>query len=160
MHPFDIEIISDAVNLTFNNRIEIAAEITHMVLVKFVTDHRKRQRSSVNRELHLFEEIRDPTDMVFMGVSDNNGYNFFADFTQVGEVWDENIDPVHLFIWKTHSDIDDNRFVFSFDNGDISTDLSESSQRSNTDFLIIFKIQFKMGVKTTFMRFLILENKV
>ena len=132
MHPFYFKI-SDFVDFSLFNWSEIAFVFFESVFVKFVRYHSQRERCSVDRKLELFEKVWHGTDVIFMGVGNDDTVDLVFDFADISEIGYQNIYTVHIFTWKTHPYIDDDCGSIGLHDHKVTANFSQSAQRRDFD---------------------------
>ncbi len=66
--------------------------------------------------------------MVIVRVGDEDSTDFVFIFNDVGEIWDDDIDTVMLFVREGDSAIHDDDVVFGFDEGAVFTNFTGSTE--------------------------------
>jgi hypothetical protein len=151
MHPLDLEIVANLVHDALFDRAEVAAELLEVVLVELVADHRQRQRRPVQRELHLFEEVRHRPDVVFVGVGNDDTDDLVFDLTHIRKIRYEDINAVHLLVREAHPDVDQDRFFIRLHDHHVPADLAQTAQRCDADFCFDFRVDLHMRVDAYFL---------
>ncbi len=106
--------------------------IARLVFLELRADQRQRERRSDDRNLRkLAQQIRDPADVVFVAVRDEQAAKLVLPFAQVGEVVDDDVDPEHLLVGKHQAAVDDDQIVVRLDAGHVAADLAAAAQWDN-----------------------------
>jgi hypothetical protein len=90
------------------------------------------QPRRIDRALKLRQDERQRPDVVFVTVSDEDGADLIDSFLQVGDVWDDQIDPKHSFLWELDPAIDDYDVVFVFQGHHVFAYFPQAPQGNDT----------------------------
>ncbi len=82
------------------------------------------------------EEIADRADVIFVAVSEDQGFHVFAIFLEEGEIGNDIIDAEQFSIGEHHSAINDDYLVAVTNGHDVHAELAESAERHNLQLLI------------------------
>src|SRR5207253_8145032 len=78
---------------------------------KFVFSQREREVRSVNRNVELFQNVRQRPQMIFVPVSENDRRDLVAILFEDFKIGNANVDAVDAFFGKAHARIDDDHLV-------------------------------------------------
>ena len=157
VYPLDLHI-SNVILLSFGNKVEVFGVAFETMFIEFVFDHRQCKRCSVNREFQLFKEVRYCTNVVFVTVCDNNGFDLVFNGMQVGEVWYKNVYTMHRLIRERHTDIDDNGSGFCLKYSHVPTNFTQSAKWCKSDFTLACHIDLLPWVHSCFLNTFVLFN--
>jgi hypothetical protein len=98
------------------------------VFFEFGLNECKCESRTEQRNVALeFEEVRNPTDVVFVTVGEHDTNDVVEAVPQVTEVRENNVDTRLMFFWKEHPDVNDEDFAVDFEAGHVSTDFADSA---------------------------------
>jgi hypothetical protein len=75
-----------------------------------------------------------PTDVVFVTVRRNTGFNAISVFAQPREVGQYQVDAVHVGVWKHESAVNKQQAIVLLDHHAVSADLAETAQKDNANW--------------------------
>ncbi len=67
--------------------------VVEVMLFELVVEQAKRQAGAEDRYGQMFQDVRQGTDMVLVGVSENDGFELVLMFQQIAYVGDYQVDP-------------------------------------------------------------------
>lgn len=96
--------------------------IKEIMLLELVFHQSERQARAIDREIHIFEQVRDGTDMVLMAMRDDKPLNPILVFLDIAEIRDDQINAEHVAVRECHSAVEDKHIAVALENGDIFAD--------------------------------------
>jgi hypothetical protein len=87
---------------------------------------------SENGETEVPEQILQTTYVILVTMRRNAADDSIGVLTKPGEVGKDEIDPVHVGIWKHQSTIDQEQFAVLFDDHAVSADFTETAQEGES----------------------------
>ena len=79
--------------------------IKKIMLFQFQLDQGCCQRCCINRDIQFLQHIRNRADMIFMSVGDDQAADAARVISEICNIWQDNINPVHVLIRKPHTAI-------------------------------------------------------
>ena len=98
--------------------------------------------------------------MVFVCVSDNDSYYLVFNLTKVAKVGYKDINTMHLIVWKTHPDINNDSLSLRLKDGDIAPYLPKPSKRSYADLCFCCEVELIVRVESLFLDLMVFINKL
>jgi len=93
------------------------------VLLELAFDKAEGQRSAVNGQIYLFQQIGHRADMVFVAVGQHDPADFIGIAFHKSEIGQNQIDTEHIPVRESHAAVDDHHIVFTFKQCKILSDL-------------------------------------
>jgi len=81
------------------------------MLIKLAFRQRQREMRSVDRNIELFQNVRQRAQMIFMTVREHDRRDLFAVLFKDFEIGNANINAIDALFGKAHARIDDNHLV-------------------------------------------------
>jgi hypothetical protein len=72
--------------------------------------------------------------MVFVSVRCNACFNAICVFTQPREVWQHQVDAVHIGVWEHESAVNKQQAIVLLNHHAVSADLAETAQEDNANW--------------------------
>ena len=101
-----------------------------LVLVELGADHADRQQAAVDhrRRADLAQHVGQGADVVLVAVGEHDRLDVVGAVAQVGEVGQDEVDPVHLRGREHQPGVDDDDLAVELDDGHVLADLAEAAQ--------------------------------
>ena len=101
------------------------------VLPQFPLDQADGQPSAVDRNIYLFEQIGQPTDMVLMAVGDKNAADLIRIALHIGEIRDHQVDSRHIGIREGQAAVDEDHIVPALKERHILPNFIDAAEKRN-----------------------------
>lgn len=114
------------------------------LLIQLLPDHGDGEVGGIDRYIDFAQKIRKGTDVIFVGMSEDDRSQLVFVVDDILEIWDDDVDTVH-FIARERETAIHHDHVFALNNqGAIPTDLSGTSERNdlNLSFHVVRGYQF------------------
>src|SRR6266496_6175787 len=102
-----------------------------VMLIKFAFRQTQREMRRVNRNVELFQDVRQRAQMIFMTVRENNGGDLVPILFEYIEIRNGNIDAIGALFGKAHAGIYDDHFVAKAQQRAIRSKLADAAERNN-----------------------------
>ena len=89
------------------------------------------ERAGVDGGLDVGKEIGEGSDVILVGVGEEDAAEAVFVFDQVGEIGDDDVDAVLGFVGERYAAVDEDEVVSLFNDGAIFADFSSPTQRNN-----------------------------
>ena len=106
----------------------------HAVLLKLGTQDTCHQTRAIDRNIQLFEHIRQCTDVILMAVRDDNAAHLVLVPAQIRDIRNDQIDAQQIIVRKRHAAVNDKNVLSVLHDRHVLADLIESAQRYNLQF--------------------------
>jgi len=83
--------------------------------------------------LELFQNIRKPTNVVFVPMAQEDAEHVFASIEKVGDVGQDQVDAEHVLMGKHQSRVDDEDLLLPLEGPHVDADLAQAAQRQITE---------------------------
>lgn len=107
------------------------------VFFEAFADHSAGKATGVDWSLNMMKEVGKGADMVFVGVSDQNGADAVGVIHNIVDIGDDHVDAGEFFIWDHLSAIDDIDFVGVLVEHHIHANVAESTEGNDADFALV-----------------------
>ena len=101
------------------------------VLLELELDQSGRERRRVKRHVQLAQDIGDASDMVFVPVREDDAAHTGGVVFQIGDVGQNDINAVHVFIREAHAAIHHDDVVAVLKCRHVFADLTETAERDD-----------------------------
>ena len=116
----------------FGKDLGIAEQI---MLLPLQLPQRRRERGGVNGNVQLPQHIGYGADVVFVPVGEDDAADAGGVILEIGDVRQDHVDTVHVFIGKAHAAVHNDAVVAVFQHGHVLSDLAETAQGDEFQFL-------------------------
>ncbi len=105
-----------------------------LVLLDLDAQQASRQGGRVHRHAReIWQHIRQPADVVFVGVSDQEGPDLFAVLAQVRDVGNDEVDPEHFLVGEHEPAVDDDDIVAVLEDVHVLADLPHAAEGDDAE---------------------------
>jgi hypothetical protein len=102
-------------------------------LLELRPHQRLGERCAVDRHVKLWQDIAQRTDVVLVGVGEEDSPHPRLVLDQVADVGDHDVDAVVLLVRKAQAEVDDHDVVALFDHRAVLSDLTGPAERDDTN---------------------------
>src|SRR6266496_18940 len=102
-----------------------------VMLIKFAFRQTQREMRCVNRNVELFQDVRQRAQMIFMAVGEDNGRDLVPILFKYIKIRNGDIDAVDTLFGKAHAGIDDDHLVAKAQQRAIHPKLADAAERDN-----------------------------
>ncbi len=99
------------------------------VLAQAIGHERQRERSAVDRDREVAEQVRKRADVILVAVGQHHSAKRLALAEKIGEIGDDVVDPQHLVIGKHEAAVHGDQILAELDQHHVEADLAEPTQR-------------------------------
>ena len=111
------------------------APVGEVVLAQLAGHQAEREVAAVDRDAHLFEQIRYGADVILVAVGQNDAADFLRMGDEVGEIRDDDIDAENLFLGKHEAGVDHDQIAPAAQHRAIQTEFAEATERDDLQAL-------------------------
>ncbi len=106
--------------------------VVELMLLDLVAQQAARQRRGVDRHAReVGQDVGQPTDMVLVGVGDQERLDLVGALAQVGDVGHDEVDAEHLLLGEHQSAIDHDDLIAVLEHVHVLADLADTAERQD-----------------------------
>ena len=110
--------------------------VVELVLLDLDPEQPAGERRGVHRDAgELGQDVRQATDVVLMGMGDQERPDVRPALLEVGDVGDDEVDPEHLLVGEHEAAVDDDDVVAVLEHVHVLADLAHAAQRNVSERL-------------------------
>ena len=111
--------------------------VVELVLLDLVAEQAAGQGRGVDRHAReLGEDVRQPADVVLVGVGDQERLDLGAALLEVGDVGDDEVDAEHLLVREHQPAVDDHDLVAVLEDVHVLADLAHPAERDDAERMV------------------------
>ncbi len=107
--------------------------ILKAVLFQLAVDQCQGERSAINRDIDLFQQIRQRSDVILVAMCQYNPADMLRIPLHKGEIRDHQIHTEHITIWESHTAVHNHHIAFALKDRKVLANFVQSAEKINAD---------------------------